>query len=344
MTHAYQDCIHVLLRELGIAIDTIDARCLPLCGEAGELITVQTDADGREHQLIPAAAAAWRAMQAAAREEDVQMRIVSAYRSVERQAAIIRRKLEQGQSVDRILAASAPPGYSEHHTGRAVDIGTAGMDPLEEIFEQSEAFAWLTAHAGRFGFHLSYPRNNSYGYCYEPWHWLYRDAADLAQHAEQDGALPEAARRVAGLLRALGHRKPVVMLPESGKTSAEAAAGLGCDVAQIAKSIVFRRLSDDAAVMVVASGANRVDEHKVAALVGALGKADARFVRERIGYAIGGVSPIGHAGNTVMLIDRDLLALDSIWAAAGHPHAVFNMTPQQLLAMTGAPVADVALR
>jgi len=97
-------------------------------------------------------------------------------------------------------------------------------------------------------------------------------------------------------------------------------------------------------VMVVASGSNRVDEAKVAAIVGPLGKADARFVKERIGYAIGGVCPIGNVGKTVMLIDEDLLALDSVWAAAGHPHAVFNLTPQQLVSMTAAPVADVALR
>ncbi|MQR00908.1 YbaK/EbsC family protein [Glaciimonas soli] len=156
--------------------------------------------------------------------------------------------------------------------------------------------------------------------------------------------LPDTAQRVAELLREIGHDKSVVMLPETGKTSAEAAAGLGCSVAEIAKSIVFRRLSDDAAVMVVASGSNRVDEAKVAAIVGALGKADARFVKERIGYAIGGVCPIGHASKTVMLIDQDLLQLESVWAAAGHPHAVFNLTPQQLVAMTAAPVADVALK
>jgi prolyl-tRNA editing enzyme YbaK/EbsC (Cys-tRNA(Pro) deacylase) len=156
--------------------------------------------------------------------------------------------------------------------------------------------------------------------------------------------LPDTAQRVADLLAALGHDKPVVMLPETGKTSAEAAAGLGCRLAAIAKSIVFRRLSDDAAVMVIASGANRVDEQKVTAIVGALGRADARFIKEHIGYAIGGVCPIGHVKKTLMLIDQDLLQLDSIWAAAGHPHAVFNLTPQQLVAMTGAPVADVAFR
>lgn len=157
-------------------------------------------------------------------------------------------------------------------------------------------------------------------------------------------SLPDTAQRVASLLRELGHDQPVVMLPESGRTSAEAAAGLGCSVAEIAKSIVFRRVADDAAVMVVASGSNRVDENKVAAIVGPLAKADARFVREKIGYAIGGVCPVGHLQKSVMLIDQDLLQYPKVWAAAGHPHAVFSLTPQQLLAMTAAPVADIALQ
>jgi prolyl-tRNA editing enzyme YbaK/EbsC (Cys-tRNA(Pro) deacylase) len=158
---------------------------------------------------------------------------------------------------------------------------------------------------------------------------------------EQD--LPDAARRVAALLAAAGHDQAVVMLPASGKTSAQAATGLGCSVAEIAKSIVFRRLADDAAVMVIASGANRVDEAKAAALVGPVGRADAAFVKQRTGYSIGGVCPIGHAGPSVLLIDRDLLRFDRIWAAAGHPHAVFALTPAQLVALTAAPVADVAL-
>ena len=159
-----------------------------------------------------------------------------------------------------------------------------------------------------------------------------------------DQTLPDSARRVAQLLRERGHTKSVVMLPETGKTSAEAAAGLGCSVAQIAKSILFRRREDDAPVLVVASGANRVDEKKVAQQVGDIARADAKFVREKTGYAIGGVCPIGHATPPVTLIDADLLELDSLWAAAGHPHAVFNLSPQELVALTGAPVADVALR
>ena len=157
-----------------------------------------------------------------------------------------------------------------------------------------------------------------------------------------ENRLPDSAQRVADLLRALGHRQPVVALPASGRTSAEAAAGLGCSVAEIAKSIVFRRLADDMAVMVVASGAYRVDEGRVAAVVGPLGKAGAAFVREHTGYAIGGVCPLGLARPTIVLVDRLLLAFDRIWAAAGHPHCVFSLSPQELLAMTGGQVVDVA--
>jgi prolyl-tRNA editing enzyme YbaK/EbsC (Cys-tRNA(Pro) deacylase) len=156
-------------------------------------------------------------------------------------------------------------------------------------------------------------------------------------------ALPESAERVAVLLRELGHDKPVVLLPSTGRTSAEAAASLGCDVAEIAKSIVFRRLADDVAVMVIASGADRVDEAKVAVLAGPIGKADAKFVKEKIGYAIGGVCPIGHVHRSVILIDEKVLGFGSVWAAAGHPHAVFNLTPAQLQAMTGAPTVDVSV-
>jgi len=162
--------------------------------------------------------------------------------------------------------------------------------------------------------------------------------------AEPLAALPDSAQRVALLLRECGHEKPVVMLQQTGKTSAEAAAGLGCSVAQIAKSILFRRRDDDTPVLVVASGVNRVDEEKVARHVGDIARADAKFVREKTGYAIGGVCPIGHLTPPITLIDSDLLQLDSLWAAAGHPHAVFNLSPQELIALTGAPVVDVALR
>ncbi len=165
----------------------------------------------------------------------------------------------------------------------------------------------------------------------------------METNLQNDTNLPESVQRVASLLDAMQHDKPIVMLPETGKTSAEAARSLGCGVAEIAKSIVFRRLADDAAVMIVASGADRVDEDKVAALVGPIGKANARFVKEKIGYAIGGVCPIGHITPSVVLIDQKLFNFDSVWAAAGHPHAVFNLTPAQLQAMTGARTVDASV-
>jgi prolyl-tRNA editing enzyme YbaK/EbsC (Cys-tRNA(Pro) deacylase) len=112
-------------------------------------------------------------------------------------------------------------------------------------------------------------------------------------------------------------------------------------VGQIAKSVVFRRRSDDAAVLVITSGDKRVDETKVAAMVGALARADAAFVKLRTGFTIGGVSPVGHATPPVTLIDRELFRFGEIWAAAGHPNGVFRLSPGQLQALTGAPVADV---
>lgn len=159
---------------------------------------------------------------------------------------------------------------------------------------------------------------------------------------ENQSQQSDSVQRVAQLLKDMNHDKTIVMLPSTGRTSAEAAESLGCQVAEIAKSIVFRRVSDDAAVMVIASGANRIDEQKVSAIVGDIGKANAKFVRDRIGYAIGGVCPIGHTTKSVILLDQDLFAFDTVWAAAGHPHAVFSMTPAQLRAMTNAPVVDIA--
>jgi len=155
--------------------------------------------------------------------------------------------------------------------------------------------------------------------------------------------LPPAARRVADLLAGLGHSGEVRMLADSARTAAEAAAALGCSVGEIAKSIVFRRIEDDNAVVVICSGDNRVDAAKVASLVGAVGKADADFVRAVTGYAIGGVSPVGHPDDVVFLIDRDLARFDTIWAAAGHPHAVFPLTPADLSAWLGVEPADVRI-
>ena len=154
-------------------------------------------------------------------------------------------------------------------------------------------------------------------------------------------SLPEGVQRVAAVLADKGHAHMPQMLNDSARTAQEAADALGIAVGQIAKSIIFRRKSDDAAVLVVTSGDRRVDEKKVEALVGKVGKADADFVRERTGFAIGGVSPVGHATKPVTLIDRELFRFAEVWAAAGHPHGVFALAPQDLEKLTGAPVADV---
>ena len=131
------------------------------------------------------------------------------------------------------------------------------------------------------------------------------------------------------------------MLDGAARTAQQAADALGVAVGQIAKSIIFKRVEDDAAVLVVTSGDRRVDEAKVAALVGPLARANAAFVKERTGFSIGGVSPVAHAMPGVTLIDRELFRFEQVWAAAGHPHGVFQLQPQDLVALTGAPVADV---
>jgi prolyl-tRNA editing enzyme YbaK/EbsC (Cys-tRNA(Pro) deacylase) len=152
---------------------------------------------------------------------------------------------------------------------------------------------------------------------------------------------PEGFRRVALALAERGHPHAPVWLEVSARTSQEAADALGVQVGQIAKSVIFRRRSDEVAVLVVTSGDRRVDEKKVAAQVGAVGRADADFVKARTGFTIGGVAPVAHASPPVTLIDRELFRFEEIWAAAGHPNGVFRLSPAQLEALTGAPVCDV---
>ena len=156
-------------------------------------------------------------------------------------------------------------------------------------------------------------------------------------------ARPDGFLRVAQALAERGHAHAPRWLPEAVRTSQQAADALGVAVGQIAKNVIFRRQSDGAAVLVVTSGDRRVDERRVAALTGALGRADAGFVKERTGFSIGGVAPLAHANPTVTLIDRELFRFAEIWAAAGHPNGVFMLTPAELVALTAAPVADVVV-
>jgi prolyl-tRNA editing enzyme YbaK/EbsC (Cys-tRNA(Pro) deacylase) len=145
-------------------------------------------------------------------------------------------------------------------------------------------------------------------------------------------------------LASRGYPNKVMEMPDSTRTSAEAATAIGCSVAQIAKSIIFRTEQNDSVipVMAVASGINRVNEMKVQALIGhRVRKADADFVRQQTGFVIGGVPPIGHVKPLHILIDEDLLKFELIWAAAGSPHAVFQLTPAQLVEMTAGTVANI---
>ncbi|GLS02995.1 peptidase [Chitiniphilus shinanonensis] len=159
---------------LGIPESVLVEKRLTLYDEAEALVDAEIGEDGRVWQLTPAAALAWHAMRDAAAEDGIVLRIASAYRGTSRQVALIQRKLNAGQPIDAILQVLAPPGCSEHHTGRAIDVYTPGGPVVEEAFETMPAFAWLQANAGRFGFTLSFPRDNPYGYVYEPWHWCFQ--------------------------------------------------------------------------------------------------------------------------------------------------------------------------
>ncbi|MEM7432920.1 MAG: M15 family metallopeptidase [Pseudomonadota bacterium] len=163
-----------LHQELGIAPDHAETSGQPIFEEATELVDVGPNLVGRMQRLTPEAAERWHAMVKAAAEDGIQLMIVSGFRSIEYQGALIRNKIAAGQIIDDILKVNAAPGFSEHHTGRTVDIATPGSRPLTEEFEGSDAFAWLTERAADFGFSMTYPRGNTHGIMYEPWHWSYQ--------------------------------------------------------------------------------------------------------------------------------------------------------------------------
>lgn len=172
-TPDYRAMVAAVLTELGIPADYGARRQLELCEEAAELVSIGADVLGREQKLTPKAASAWHAMRAAAERDGVQLLVVSAFRSFDYQRALILRKLDNGRSIADVLKINAAPGYSEHHTGRALDLTAPDCQPLEQGFETTGAYAWLVKHAPRHGFRLSYPRDNPHGISYEPWHWAY---------------------------------------------------------------------------------------------------------------------------------------------------------------------------
>lgn len=171
---AYKIRIKALHLDLGIAADYESRFGLPLHLEPEQLADAGTDMFGRPQQMAPAALVAWHAMRDRADSDGVALLLVSAYRGAVYQADLIRRKLDSGRSLGDILRVNAAPGYSEHHTGRALDIATLDSPPLETGFDQTDAFAWLMKHADEFDFVLSYPKGGPSAITYEPWHWCYR--------------------------------------------------------------------------------------------------------------------------------------------------------------------------
>lgn len=177
----YQERIRRTLQELGIPVTYATGRRQSFQLEGTDLVSVGLDQAGREQRMERGAAAQWQAMREIAAHEGIDLAIVSAFRSFDYQKQIIVRKLAAGQTIEEILRVSALPGFSEHHTGRAIDIGTPGSPPLTEEFEQTAAYAWLTQHAAKFGFELTYPRGNPHGVIFEPWHWVFSQGQKTAE-------------------------------------------------------------------------------------------------------------------------------------------------------------------
>ncbi|MEO7414161.1 MAG: M15 family metallopeptidase [Opitutaceae bacterium] len=173
MHRDYVTHISEMNRVLGIPADYAVSRDLVLQLEApqSDLHLITADWEIHPVRLYAPAAAAWFRLNAAAAAENIALLPLSGFRSVSRQLEIFRRKLEKGIPMAEILKMNAAPGYSEHHTGRAVDVSTPGERPFAESFGETAAFRWLTQRAGEFGFRLSYPRDNPHGISYEPWHW-----------------------------------------------------------------------------------------------------------------------------------------------------------------------------
>ncbi len=161
-------------RELGVPANYASSHRLRPVREPTRLHCIGYDIQQRPAWLAPRAAAAFAAMSRAAAADGINLQVASAFRSASYQLGILQRKIEQGQDLTTILKLSAAPGYSEHHSGRAVDLSTENFPPLEEAFENSSAFSWLLDHARHFHYRLSYPRNNHHGIAYEPWHWCWQ--------------------------------------------------------------------------------------------------------------------------------------------------------------------------
>lgn len=175
MSELYLDRVRKFHDSLGIPEDYLDTCELPLCVEPTVLVETELDFYDRPQQLTPKTLVAWTSMKGAASREGCKFFLISAFRDLEYQHDLIARKVAQGRLLEEVLRVNAAPGYSEHHTGRAIDIGTVNCDSLTKEFDQTQAFAWLEINAARFGFSMTYPQDNVYGIDYEPWHWCFRE-------------------------------------------------------------------------------------------------------------------------------------------------------------------------
>jgi len=167
----YKQHIEKIHHMLGIPESYATEYALPLQAEEQDLVEIGNDIYDRPQLLFSKVASQWHEMRDSAKKDNIDLFVISAFRSVEYQASIIRRKLENGQKISKILKVSAAPGYSEHHTGCALDLTTSGINTLSGEFEQTNAFDWLLSNGENFGFRLSYPKKITRKIEYEPWHW-----------------------------------------------------------------------------------------------------------------------------------------------------------------------------
>ena len=160
-------------KKMGINPNYAQERGLPLQAEAKKFVFVEMAPDGRDHFLAPPAAKAWVKMKKAMKKEKISVAFISGFRSVARQRNIIEQKLAKGEALESVLTRLAAPGYSEHHTGLAMDVATPDDPELEERFEKTATFKWLCENGAKFGFRMSYARDNAHKIIYEPWHWAF---------------------------------------------------------------------------------------------------------------------------------------------------------------------------
>ena len=174
VANSYIELLQKLHASLGIPKEYLEQCNQSLCFQPNELVETEPDYYGRPQRLTQKTFNAWSKMKESAANDNVVFFLVSAFRDPQYQHDLIARKIEKGILLQEILRVNAAPGFSEHHTGRAVDIGTQDCEVLEEVFEKTAAFKWLQENAENFGFSMSYPRDNTAGFAYEPWHWCFK--------------------------------------------------------------------------------------------------------------------------------------------------------------------------